>query len=141
VEIPANCELEEGRHDQIALLLRGLKTQNAEKFDRVWEIIDALYHCTNNDVDDMLSRSPVSYIPAPDILLKVIKWLFIMEDVIYWHWEGRAFLYNFFSYVVNEQDVNRLNTTLSGIKEGKIKPDKLKRLLKECGKEWIVPKC
>ena len=52
----------------------------------------------------MLRENPVIYEEAPkdDILLKVIKWLFIMEDIIYWHYEGRAFLNNFFAYVINE---------------------------------------
>jgi hypothetical protein len=106
-------------------------------------MITSLYNCSNNDVDDMLLKNSISYegrIPATDILLKVIKWLFIMEDIIYWHYEGRAFLYNFFSYVVNERNENRLQNTLSGIRERKIKPDKVKSLLKECGKEWMVPK-
>jgi len=142
VELPINCGLEEGRHDQIALLLRRLKEQDEQKFDRLWQMITSLYNCSNNDVDDMLLRNPISYegMPATDILLKVIKWLFIMEDIIYWHYEGRAFLYNFFSYVVNEQNENRLQKTLSGIRERKIKPNKIKTLLKECGKEWMVPK-
>jgi hypothetical protein len=143
VELPINCGLEEGRHDQIALLLRRLKELDEQKFDRLWQMITSLYNCSNNDVDDMLLKNSISYegrIPATDILLKVIKWLFIMEDIIYWHYEGRAFLYNFFSYVVNERNENRLQNTLSGIRERKIKPDKVKSLLKECGKEWMVPK-
>jgi len=51
----------------------------------------------------MLRENPVIYEEAPkdDILLKVIKWLFIMEDIIYYY-EGRAFLNNFFAYVINE---------------------------------------
>ena len=143
VELPRNCGLEEGRHDQIALLLRKLKELDEQKFDRLWQMITSLYNCSNNDVDDMLLKNSISYegrIPATDILLKVIKWLFIMEDIIYWHYEGRAFLYNFFSYVVNERNENRLQNTLSGIRERKIKPEKVKSLLKECGKEWMVPK-
>jgi len=141
VEIPINCGLEEGRHDQIALLLRRLKETNSKRFTMLWEMITSLYTCSNNDVDSMLLQNPISYDGAPPIetLLKVIKWLFIMEDIIYWHYEGRAFLYNFFSYVINEPDEVRLNNTLNGIRERKIKPDKIKTLLKVCAKEWKVP--
>lgn len=75
VEIPKNCGLEDGRHDQIALLLRRLKQQDGQKFDRMWQMITSLYNCSNNDVDDMLLENPISYEgrPATDILLKVIK--------------------------------------------------------------------
>lgn len=141
VKIPINCGLEEGRHDQIALLLRKINKQDEEEFNKLWQMITNLYCCVNNDVDSMLIENPMSYKGGPktDILLKVIKWLFIMEDIIYWHYEGRAFLYNFFAYVINEQDDDRLGKTLSGIREHKIKPDKIRRLLKICGVEWKVP--
>lgn len=141
VEIPANCGLEEGRHDQIALLLRKIREQDGEEFNRLWQMITNLYNCSNNDVGSMLAENPILYPEEPkaDVLLKVIKWLFIMEDIIYWHYEGRAFLYNFFAYVINEQEENKLKNTLSGIRERKIKPDKIKTLLKECGIEWKRP--
>lgn len=141
VEAPIDCGLKEGRHDQIALFLRSIKKQNEEEFNKLWEMISNLYHCKNNDVDSMLRENPILYEedPKADILLKVIKWLFIMEDIIYWHYEGRAFLYNFFAYVINEEDDDRLENTLSGIRERKVKPDKVKKLLKLCGVEWQMP--
>jgi hypothetical protein len=142
VEIPVNCGLGEGKHNQIALLLRRLKEENEEEFNKLWGIITSLYTCSNNDVDCMLSQNPISYKDAflIEILLKIIKWLFIMEDIVYWHYEGRAFLYNFFSYVINETDENRLRDTLSKMEKHKIKPDSIKNLLKKCGIKWIDPK-
>jgi len=62
-----------------------------------------------------------------------------MEDIIYWHYEGRAFLYNFLLYVAGEQDENRLKKTLDGIRERKVKPDKIRSLLEVCGMEWRMP--
>jgi hypothetical protein len=104
-------------------------------------MITSLYTCSNNNVDEMLSQNPISYKdkPAIDILLKVIKWLFIMEDIIYWHYEGRAFLYNFFSYVVNEQDEKRLKKILDKIRKRQIKPDIIKKLLQEINVKWRDP--
>ncbi|MGQ9625687.1 MAG: hypothetical protein ACUVV0_02125 [Anaerolineae bacterium] len=141
VEIPSNYGFWEGRHDQIALLLRERKEQDEKKFNKLWQMITDLYHCVNNDVDSMLKRNPISYEEKPeaDILLKVIKWLFIMEDIIYWHYEGRAFLYNFFAYVINEQERDKLEGTLSGIRQRKVKPNKIKTLLEKCDMEWEVP--
>jgi hypothetical protein len=140
VEIPANCGLDEGRHDQIALILRKIKKEKKQEFNNLYKIISDLYHCSSNDVDDLLQRNPVSLkSPPPDILLKVIKWLFIMEDIIYWHYEGRAFLYNFFVYVVNEEDESRLERVISGIRGRKVKPERIKRLLVQIGIEWKSP--
>ena len=140
VEIPVNCGLEEGRQDQIALILRKTKRKNEQEFNKFWEIISHLYHCSNNNVDDLLQQNPISLNnPIPDVLLKVIKWLFIMEDIIYWHYEGRAFLYNFFVYVVNEVDDNRFENTLVGIRKRRIMPDKIKKLLEQMGIRWELP--
>ncbi|HIE41577.1 MAG TPA: hypothetical protein EYP80_02830 [Candidatus Aenigmarchaeota archaeon] len=141
VEIPQDCGLEDGRHDQIALILRDMKRSSKEEFDKLQGIIDKLYHCLNNDVDDMLKETPISYKDevAIDILLKVIKWLFIMEDIIYWHYEGRAFLYNFFVYAIHEEDEIRFQDTISKIRQRKIRPDNIKRLLKERNIEWKLP--
>lgn len=140
VEIPVNCGLKEGSHAQIALILRKTKGQNVQEYYKLWVIISQLYHCSINNVDCLLQQNPISIVnPQPEVLLKVIKWLFIMEDIIYWHYEGRAFLYNFFVYVTHETDNNRLNNTLSGIRKRKIKPDKIKILLKHMCIEWKLP--
>ena len=141
VEIPSNCGLEEGRHDQIAMLLRSVRDSNEIEFNNLWSIISNLYHCKNNNVDAMLSETSISQINniSPDVLLKVIKWLFIMEDIIYWHYEGRAFLYNFFRYVIFEANKEILKDTLDKIRQRKIKPDKIKKLLENIGIGWEIP--
>lgn len=141
VEIPPDYGLEEGRHDQIARLLCQIKESNETDFNHLWDIIFSLYHCKNNDVDAMLSETSISQINniAPDVLLKVIKWLFIMEDIIYWHYEGRAFLYNFFKYVISETNREILEDTLEKIRQRKIKPDKIKKLLENIGIGWEIP--
>ena len=141
VEIPSNCGVEEGRHDQIAMLLRSIRDSNEIEFNNVWSIISNLYHCKNNNVDAMLSETSISQINniSSDVLLKVIKWLFIMEDIIYWHYEGRAFLYNFFRYVIFEANKEILKDTLDKIRQRKIKPDKIKKLLENIGLGWEIP--
>ena len=141
VEIPANCGIEQGRHDQIAIFLRNLKIRNKQAFNNLWKILSKLYHCENNDVDFMLKKSSVFYNEEPkaEVLLKIIKWLFIMEDIIYWHYQGRAFLYNFFVYVISETNEVRLTEILNKIRERKIKPERIKKLLKEMDIEWEDP--
>ncbi|MBT9138083.1 MAG: hypothetical protein DDT31_00630 [Syntrophomonadaceae bacterium] len=68
-----------------------------------------------------------------EIILKVVKWLFIMEDIVYWDNEGRAFLFNFLRYVAKESDDDRLNEALDKVKN----PDGLKSFMKKCGIEWL----
>ncbi|MCX7879934.1 MAG: hypothetical protein N2517_04670 [Ignavibacteria bacterium] len=34
-----------------------------------------------------------------EVLLKTLKWLFIMEDIVYWNYLGRKKLYDFISEV------------------------------------------
>ena len=70
-----------------------------------------------------------------EIILKVVKWLFIMEDIIYWDTEGRAFLFNFFLYVSNESDDKRLKEALE--KLDKINnPSILKNFMKKANITW-----
>lgn len=158
VEIPKNAGLEEGRHDQIALFLRYLRQKDESLFKSIWDILTYLYCCKNNNVDGMLkqTRLPDSVsvkIETPielkseinlECLLKVVKWLFIMEDVFYWDYEGRATLYNYFKYVIYENDQDRLYNKLykhtkRGIKPINLSPDDLKKLLREISQEWEAP--
>lgn len=140
VEIPKNCGIKKGTHEEIASILRKIKGKNENEFNNMWKIISHLYHCENNNVDCLLEQYPVSLdSPPPDVLLKVIKWLFIMEDIIYWNHEGRAFLYNFLKYATNETDEQKLKQTLKGIKKGQIKPPQLIKLFEEWKIKWISP--
>jgi len=159
VEIPEGAGLEEGRHDQIALFLKYLKSNNKSIFNNIWNILTKLYYCKDNNVDKMLKNSnqPISIkvnIKTPikleskinlECLLKAVKWLFVMEDVFYWDYEGRATLYNYFNYIIYENNEKRLENKLYKIdKKGRKKPvnlspDDLKQLLEKVGKEWKAP--
>jgi hypothetical protein len=142
VEIPENYGLGEGTHIQIAMLLRNIRDSNQILFEGIWKVISDLYKCKNNDVDTMLSKmsipNHIKNVPV-DLLLKVIKWLFIMEDIIYWHYEGRAFLYNFFKYIIYETDSECLTDVLKRVEKGVIKPETIKEHLKRLGVGWEVP--
>jgi len=157
VEIPKNAGLEEGRHDQIALVLRYLRQKEEPLFKSIWDILTYLYCCKNNNVDEMLKRTRLPNSVSVNLeclskvvnvnlecLLKVVKWLFIMEDIFYWDYEGRATLYNYFKYVIYENDQKRLcnklyKHTKGGIKRINLSPDDLKKLLGEISQEWEAP--
>ncbi len=146
VIIPENSGLKEGRHDQIAKLLLKIQRNKQKEFKKIWSALSSLYHCENNDVDELINKLKIANRLSIagetlfiDVILKVIKWLFVMEDIIYWHHEGRAFLFNFVKYVVNENDESRLEKTFNKIKSRKIKPDGVRKLLNELGLEWDKP--
>jgi len=137
VEVTPEMVLEEGKHDQIALDLRGKKRDNQEKFSDFLQAIKKIYHCSENDVDRLLETFPSlrkAFKTGADveILLKIIKWLFIMEDIVYWDVEGRAFLYNYLLYVINEEDEDRLKEAMDKVKT----PDRLKSFMKKAGIVW-----
>ena len=56
-----------------------------------------------------------------------------MEDIVYWDVEGRAFLYNFMLYVVNENNEDRLGEAMEKVKD----PDRLKSFMRKAGIAWI----
>ena len=54
--------------------------------------INEVYFC--KDPDDFYSDysddlEPLNNGLSPELILKVIKWLFIEQDIRYWNWSGR----------------------------------------------------
>jgi len=138
VEVTEEMGLREGSHNQIALDLRGKGQENQQKFKDLLQVIEEIYHCSENDINRLLEIHPgikkAFQIGAEvEVLLKVVKWLFIMEDIVYWDNEGRAFLYNFLVYVANEMDEDRLEEAMLKVKD----PDRLKRFMKKAGIAWM----
>jgi len=138
VEVTEEMRLEEGSHKQIALDLRTKEQEDQQKFKELLQAIGEIYHCSENDINRLLEIYPSIKKPFQtgadiEVLLKVIKWLFIMEDIVYWDNEGRAFLYNFLVYVANESDENRLEEAMLKVKN----PDRLKSFMKKSGMAWL----
>lgn len=137
VEIPEEIRVGKEKQREIALDLREKNSENPDKFKNLLEAMAEIYHCKENDVNAVLRKyrglknSFKSGIDT-ETLLKIIKWLFIMEDIVYWDNEGRAFLFNFFRYVVKEPDDSRLKEALEKVKN----PDRLKSFMKKCSIEW-----
>ena len=138
VEVTEEMGLREGSHNQIALDLRRKGQENQQKFKDLLQVVGEIYHCSENDINRLLEIHPgikkAFQIGAEvEVLLKVVKWLFIMEDIVYWDNEGRAFLYNFLVYVANEMDEDRLEEAMLKVKD----PDRLKSFMKKAGVAWM----
>jgi hypothetical protein len=137
VEITEEMVIEEGKHNQIAMSLREAKRDNPKKFNVFLEAMSKIFHCTENDIDRLIKRYPnlkqsFQNGVTPGNILKILKWMFIMEDIVYWDVEGRAFLYNYLLYVVNEEDEKRLEEAMEKVKT----PDRLKSFMKKAGIIW-----
>jgi hypothetical protein len=100
--------------------------------------ITQIYNCAENDVDALLKkhrhlRNSFKTGGSVEALLKIIKWLFIMEDIVYWDNEGRAFLFNFLRYVAQEKHEKTLREALNSVNN----PDKLKSFMRKSNIEWM----
>jgi hypothetical protein len=138
VDVVADYGLGDGTHKEIGKDLRNKRKENGEKFEDLLGAITEIYHSTENDVDAILKKyrglkKSFRKGAKTEHLLKVIKWLFIMEDIVYWDNEGRAFLFNFLRYVAAENDGERLLKALSNVKN----PDGLKSFMRKCNIEWL----
>ena len=121
----------EGSHAEIVKGVRRLRFWNRKKFDLFWESLGKIYRCEESDVDKILKRRH-KYLPTKYIdLLKIIKWMFIMEDIIYWDNEGRAFLYNALLYNVS---LGRKAKS-----EDFTQPERLKSRMRRIGLSWEMP--
>ncbi|MFC1511208.1 DNA adenine methylase [Candidatus Margulisiibacteriota bacterium] len=80
------------RHDDITSDLKNKKKKNKQKYLHLLKAIEAVCFC--NDPEDVLAKYK-KYLSSfkkgfsPELLLKVIKWLFIEQDIRYWNWSGR----------------------------------------------------
>lgn len=79
-------------HKNIFDDLRLKKQENAKEYSKLMMAIDRVWHCEEpNDVLKDLTFSFKKGLPT-DALLKILKWLFIEQDVTYWNWDGRMML-------------------------------------------------
>lgn len=129
----------DGSHIEIAQDLRNKKKENARKFEYLLKSITEIYTSQENNVDVLLKKYrgiKNSFRTGGKVehLLKIIKWLFIMEDIVYWDNEGRVFLFNFLRYVAMENSENKLKEALNKIKN----PDRLRSFMNKSGIDWML---
>jgi len=78
------------RHEDIIDLLSFIKQTDINLFTNIQLVIDEIYNCNETNINSFnLSINNI----AITTILKLIKWLFIEQDVTYWHFSGRNMLY------------------------------------------------
>ncbi len=138
VNVTPELGLGKGTHGEIALDLGNKKHENPQKLGELLEAINEIYSCSENDADRVFGKYPhlqgsFQTGAKVEVLLKVIKWMFIMEDIVYWNYDGRAFLYNFLVYAANEENEDRFKEAMEKAKN----PDQLKSFMKKSGIVWL----
>lgn len=99
VEVVEELGLGKGSHDEIVLDFRNKKHENPDKFSMLLQALTGIYESSENDIDNLLRdyhdlKTSFQTGANVEIILKVIKWMFIMEDIVYWNYQGRSMLYN-----------------------------------------------
>lgn len=79
-------------HKDIFADLKLKKEENPKEFEILAKAIDRVWNC--EDPDKILNEINLSFkegFPA-EMLLKMLKWLFIEQDITYWNYDGRGML-------------------------------------------------
>lgn len=76
------------KHDDLGLDLEKKKAENPEMYRKLYVLLRSVYEC--HDVSDtQIAELRFSKGLPVDHILKVIKWLFIEQDIRYWNYSGR----------------------------------------------------
>ncbi|MFI3300730.1 MAG: hypothetical protein R3Y28_04845 [Candidatus Gastranaerophilales bacterium] len=78
-------------HDNIFEDLKVKKTEEPLKYQKLYSLIEEVYNC--NEINDGINLEFNSGYNV-DLLLKVIKWFFIEQDIRYWNYSGRSMTMN-----------------------------------------------
>ncbi len=95
-EIHTKSKLFEGRvksrprHQDILNNLNKLKMLDETIFTNVQKIIDEIYLCNDKNIESIDFQFNNLNVT---ILLKLIKWLFLEQDITYWSFSGREMFY------------------------------------------------
>jgi hypothetical protein len=79
-------------HSDIIKDLKLKKSQNLKEFEKLKELIDRVWDC--EEPEDIIKTKSLSFIQGFSVeeILKILKWLFIEQDMTYWSYDGRDML-------------------------------------------------
>ena len=78
-----------GTHGDIVNDLKDKRSENEEKFKLLMKAINEIYD--GKDVNVAIEYFNLNFESglSVELLLKLLKWMFILEDVYYWNYKGR----------------------------------------------------
>lgn len=77
-------------HKDIFNLLKNIKQINMQLFQSIQSHIDNIYNCDDSSINT--ANGQINNLDLK-VLLYLIKWLFIEQDITYWSFSGRAMFY------------------------------------------------
>ena len=81
------------KHTDIGEDLKKKKEEDPEKYKKLYDLLLLVFEC-NDVTDDALAGLTFSSGLPTDHIIKVIKWLFIEQDIRYWNYSGRNMTWN-----------------------------------------------
>lgn len=84
-------------HDDIAESLRDKKQTDKKAYNNLLQALEDVFNC--KDPDDVYPKYKNYLVPingglSTELILKVVKWFFIEQDIRYWNWSGRHMFMN-----------------------------------------------
>jgi hypothetical protein len=76
-------------HDDILFDLENKKKENIEEYKKLYDLIRLVFECKELRQQDF-DKIKFSTGYAVDLVLYVIKWMFIEQDIAYWNYTGRG---------------------------------------------------
>lgn len=79
-------------HDDIFSDLKEKAKKEPKKIKELIRLIDRVWNC--EDPEELLTGSSLKFKTgfSTEMLLKILKWLFIEQDITYWNYDGRQML-------------------------------------------------
>ena len=104
VNVTPEMGLGKGTHAEIAMDFTNKKKENGRGFVELIKTMEEMCTGKEADVSEILKKYQslqTSFQTGSnvEVLLKVLKWMFIMEDIVYWNYDGRMKLYNYLKEV------------------------------------------
>ena len=104
VNVTPEMGLGKGTHAEIESEFRNKKRENEKGFRELLKAMEEMCNGSETSVDEILGKHPnlkksFKTGAVTEVLLKVLKWMFIMEDIVYWNYDGRMKLYNYLKEV------------------------------------------
>ena len=85
------------RHDDITGDLKKKKQTNQQAYNKLIQAVEEVFYCKDPDYIYPAYRTSLTALNqglSPELILKVIKWFFIEQDIRYWNWSGRNMFIN-----------------------------------------------
>lgn len=76
------------KHEDIAKDLKNKKKENCKEYSKLYSLLMKIFECHDIPDEEIEKISFSKGLPV-DHIVKVIKWLFIEQDIRYWNYSGR----------------------------------------------------